>query len=279
MREDSVDPTRGIVFDIETIRHPDLRKWLGTDEKVARLEGLPVEDLLEVAQRNEIAMGKMVNLEPIYNKVKAHFEDQYRKAALKQYGAQICTIAAKNVVGAVDDLAVIREGGTLAEQTGYQPPIVWTADDKWSERDIIAKFLKYIFEEDTHIMLIGFNIRGTAPGRKGFDIPMLRARCAVLELPWPTQLPRNLSEDRHHDRHLFDICDVFGEGSCDSWLRMCQLPVKTAVGSDVQNMTPQERAEYCANDVELERLLAGLVMQTQPPRISDMLWSNDPNED
>jgi len=57
MREGSVDPTRGIVFDIETIRHPDLRKWLGTDEKVARLEGLPVEDLLEVAQWNEIAMG------------------------------------------------------------------------------------------------------------------------------------------------------------------------------------------------------------------------------
>ncbi len=261
--------TTGIVFDIETRRHPKLREWLGTDEKVKRLEGKSIDELKEVAARHSIAITKMVNRDPIYNKIRNHFQDEYNKAALKMYGAEICSIAAKDVRGVYETLSFMEETGMMvADEPGYEPPTVWTVNDKCDERDIIMRFLSWLETYDQPT-LMGFNIRGQAPGMKGFDIPMLRARCAMTRAPWPQWLPSTMAKDRYHES-LFDVKDVFKDGGVDHWLRMAGLPMKTASGAAVQNMTPEELSVYNCSDVELERLLIGLVLPTQSPELQEL---------
>lgn len=266
--------TELLVFDIETRRIADLRKLLGTDEKIERLAGMDVADLRRVADRNDIAVAaNWKDPEKILNKVKTGFEDMVNKAALKQWGAQICSIACKPLRGVHESLKFLRTGKAISDEPGYEPPMVWTVNDTYDERQIIHAFMSHLQTYAVPPILGGFNIRGTTPGRKGFDIPMLRIRCALLGIEWPTWLPSTMYEDRI-SKMLFDFCDIVKEGTCDQWLKVSGLPPKSASGSSVQDMTPEELFVYNANDVELERLLTGLVIGTQPSYLQNLAYDN-----
>jgi hypothetical protein len=260
----------GIVFDIETIRHPQLETWLGTDEKIARLDDVTPEGLSKIAAVNDIKIGNLKDPAKIKDKIVRAYRAELDDAAVKQYGCSICTIAAKDVHDVDYDHSVIRRGKELPEADNYKPPHVWTVTDEHSERDVIMAFLEWLAELDAEPVLMGFNVRGTKSWKQGFDVPILRVRCAMLGIPWPRWLPKNLGDDRRSHR-LFDVCDVLTEGSLDQWLRMAQLPPKTAGGAEVQDMSPDERASYCANDVELERLLCGVVLPTQNQDLTELL--------
>ena len=260
----------GIVFDIETIRHPQLETWLGTEEKVDRLNDVSPENLVKIAAAADIKIGNLKDPAKIKDKIVRAYRSELDDAAVKQYGCSICTIAAKPVYWVATCLEWIREGRELPERENYEPPKAWTVTDTHSERDIILAFLECLAELDAEPVLMGFNIRGTKSWKQGFDIPILRVRCAMLGITWPRWMPSNLSDDRRSHR-LFDICDVLSEGSLDQWLRMAQLPPKTAGGAEVQDMTPEDRALYCCNDVELERLLCGVVLPTQSQDLTDLL--------
>ena len=263
------DPQHGIVFDLETVRHPELRTWLETDEKIARLEGCDLLQLHQVAEANEIKLGNRTQYASVHKKIKDHFEDQVNKAALSVCGAQITTIACREIAGVLEDLESYRAGEDYMSDDW--PGMVWTATEEHSEYFVIEAFLEHLESYGDPVVLMGFNIRGSGgPGQKGFDIPILRARAAVLGTRWPHWLPPNLREDRY-SKNLFDVRDVLFEGTLDSWLRMTGLPIKTASGAAVQDMTPQERGDYCANDVELERMLCGLTLWQQPARLSNLL--------
>lgn len=267
-----LDPQYGIVFDLETVRHPELRKWLGTDEKIARLDGCDLAQLRQVAAANEVNLGNRTQFPAVHKKIKDHFEGIVSKAALTMYGAQIATIACREVAGVVEDLERYRAGEDYMPDDW--PGMVWTTTEEHSEFLVINGFLDHLESYGGPVVLMGFNIRGSSPGQKGFDMPMLRARAAVLGTRWHRWLPSTLREDRYSD-NLFDVRDVLAEGTLDCWLRMAGLPVKTTSGAAVQDMTPQERGDYCANDVELERMLCGLTLYHQPARLSNLLFRRD----
>lgn len=260
----------GIVFDIETIAHPQLATWLGVDEKIARLDDVTDDGLFKIAAVNDIKVGNLKDPEKVKAKITKCYRDELDKAAVSQHGCSICTIAAKDVACAGDDLLLIASGKELQDYPAYEPPHVWNVTDEHSERDVILAFLEWLSELDGEPVLMGFNIRGTKSWKQGFDIPILRVRCAMLGITWPLWLPKSINEDRRSHR-LWDICDVLSEGSLDQWLRMAQLPPKTDSGAAVQDMTPEQRAAYCANDVELERLLCGVVLPTQGQELTEML--------
>ena len=260
----------GIVFDLETIRHPNLETWLGTTESVARLHDLSDEGLRQVAAANDIKLGAMKDPEKVRAKIERHYYGERDKAAVQQHGCSICTIAAKDVRDACVDLGFVQQGRELPEREGYEPPHVWSVTDEHSERDVIMAFLDWLCCMDDDPVLMGFNIRGTKSWKTGFDIPILRVRCAMLGITWPTWLPSTIHEDRRSHR-LWDLCDVLSEGSLDQWLRMAQLPPKSDSGAAVQTMDPEQRALYCANDVDLERLLCGVVLPTQGQELTDLL--------
>jgi hypothetical protein len=262
----------GIVMDLETIPHPKLEFLLGTEEKLARLNEVRVEALPEIARVNDIKIGNLKDPEKIKAKIAETYCRERDDAALKPYGCQICTIAAKALHGVEEDLRWLREGRELPDRDGYVPPSVWNTDADTNEEEIVDDFLNFLAGHP-HAVLMGFNIAATDTKKqfaKGFDIQFLRVRAAMLGLAWPKWMPCTISEDRY-SHHVFDLRSVLTEGSLDVWLRMADLPQKTDSGANVRDMEPKERALYCANDVELERLLCGMVVPTQGSRFSDLL--------
>lgn len=281
---------RGLVFDIETEASPQLQTLLGTTEKIEQLEEIAFsadngkEEADTVAMVRRFADSNGINIpanwkkpEPMFRKCRDHFDNLIDKAATKQWGCQIRSIACKDVAGVTGDLAWIRENkGALPKKPGYTPPMVWTCDENHDEREVISAFWEHIVScYQENVTFIGFNIRGRGGWKKGFDIPILRVRHAMLGIPWPGWMPDTCLHDLRYSIHLWDICDVLQEGTCDQWLAMAGLPQKSASGADVANMTPKEVAIYNADDVEKERLLAGIVMQTQPPDIQDLLYADE----
>ena len=259
-----------LVIDWETRRHPDFRKWMGTDEKIERLAKMDLEQLNQFAEAFEIGLGNCVKEPAVLNAIKKNLESQVNKAALKQYGAVICSMAAKDIRGVHDSLKWVREhGGNVADEPFYTPPKVWTVTDETTEYDVILSFMSWLETFDGEVILGGFNIRGTKPWKAGFDIPVWRARCAMLGIHWPSWLPCTLHEDRYH-KSLLDVCDVFSDGTCDQLLTMAGLPNKTASGAQVATMTTEELSQYNCNDVELERLLLGLVIPTQASYLQEL---------
>jgi hypothetical protein len=220
------------VFDIETRRHPQLRASLGIDEKVARLDDLEVDDLKLVADREEFKLGNRKTREAVYSKIVDDFDRLVSKAAVKLFGCEIyaigCAFTYKDA--AVQALAVGE-----------------TDDGDRDEKAVIQAFMA-LLEREAPVCMMGFNIRG-------FDLPVLRTRCIQLDIHWPEWLPQTRREDKYERDYVFDIQDVFDEGNLDTWLRMSGLPPKTAKGSDTQNMTAREVAQYVAADVERERML------------------------
>ncbi len=249
------DGSVGIVWDLETIGHPDLDLRLRTESKLMEVRSLPPDGVRDWAEMRDISVPSNIK-DPV--KILKRVEDALMsardKAALKPYGNQICAIAARPVEGADEDVRTLLDG----EERPVWDGMVWATDPQ-TERNVILAFLSYLESFGEKVVLMGFNIRGQGGWRKGFDIPVLRTRCTMLGIRWPRWLPQTLREDRFHTS-LFDLCDVFSEGNCDHWLAAAGLPLKSASGAAVESMTPQERRDYVANDVELERLLCGLVL-------------------
>jgi len=246
----------GVVFDLETIGHPDLDIRLRTESKLMELRSLPPDDVRAWAEMRDISVPSNIkDTAKILKRVEDALMNARDKAALKPFGNQICAIAARPVVGASYDVQSVISGSESSAWDG----MVWAIEGDKTERDVILAFLSYLESFGDNVVLMGFNIRGQGGWRNGFDIPVLRTRCILLGIRWPNWLPPTLREDRFH-ASLFDLCDVFSEGSCDDWLAAAGLPLKSASGASVESMTPTERRDYVANDVELERLLCGLVL-------------------
>lgn len=223
-------PTSAVVFDIETKRHSEFKTIMGIDVKLAHLDDMDFQDLIDFAAENEIKLGNRNKIESIHPYLKDALNKEANRAALKMYGCEICAIG----VGGINSPKVV----------------AWVTDVDHSEEEVIRHFISAI--QNRQPLLVGFNI-------KDFDIPLLRARCLALGIPWPDFLPQ--TKDDRYSNSVFDLRDVLYEGSLDVWLRMLKLPPKTAHGSDVERMTPQERRQYVADDVERERRLARLVMR------------------
>ena len=264
------DWKHGLVFDLETIGHPDLDLRLRTEAKLMELRALHPDEVRGWAEMRDITVPSNIKDEmKILKRVEDALINARDKAALKPYGNQICAIAVREVRnGDKDASAIIRsdddswDASIVTREDGSTPVWdgeVWATDEERTERDVIIAFLSHLESYGGGVVLMGFNIRGQGGWRKGFDIPVLRTRCILLGIPWPEYLPQTIREDKFSPA-LFDLCDVFSEGSCDDWLAAAGLPLKSASGAAVASMTPDERREYVANDVELERLLCGLVL-------------------
>jgi DNA polymerase elongation subunit (family B) len=229
-----IQPLDGEVFDIETRGAQGLAQTLGIQEKILRVDEMEdVEDMLEFAFQEEIALGNAKKYESVKKVITEKLDKIVSKAAVKLYGAEIYAIAYAGLAGGkVKAMAVT---------------------DEVDEAKLIRTFLEALDQGGPHCM-VGFNIRG-------FDLPILRARCAFHQIHWPAWLPRTVREDRYDTNVVFDIMDVLDEGPLDTWLRVFGLPPKTASGAKVAEMSPREVAQYCADDVERERLLARRVMR------------------
>jgi hypothetical protein len=223
-----IHPLSGIVFDIETRRAVGLSDKLGIQEKVMGLDAMEVDELISLAHDEGIKLGKRNKRESIYSHLVDHYGKVIEKAALKPYGAEVYAIAFGGLGGgSIKTMAVTEEA---------------------PETVVITRFLAAL-EKIAPVLLVGFNVRN-------FDIPILRTRCALLGLSWPDWMPQNRRQDKYNDDVVWDIQDVLDEGNLDTWLRVCDLPPKTAQGGSVQDMSPREVAQYCADDVERERMLA-----------------------
>jgi hypothetical protein len=257
----------GLVFDLETIGHPDLDLRLRTEAKLMELRALNPDEVRGWAEMRDITVPSNIKDEmKILRRVEDALINARDKAALKPYGNQICAIAVREVRNAAMDAAAIIRGDD--DSWPVWDGEVWATEEDRTERDVIVAFLSHLESYGGGVVLMGFNIRGQGGWRKGFDIPVLRTRCILLGIPWPEYLPQTIREDKFSPA-LFDLCDVFSEGSCDDWLAAAGLPLKSASGAAVANMTPAERREYVANDVELERLLCGLVLPNH--KLRDLL--------
>lgn len=113
------------------------------------------------------------------------------------------------------------------------------ADD--SEAAVLMCLMNWLPENPA--ALAGFNVRK-------FDLPFLATRASLhgIELApwWP--------HSRDY-RRIADLRDVLEDGALAKWLDRFGLPPKTAEGSEVEGMTLEEIAAYCANDVKVEREL------------------------
>ena len=106
------------------------------------------------------------------------------------------------------------------------------------------------------VILTGYNVRR-------FDIPYLAIRAAVHGLGvrwWPRARDYRLVCD--------PLDDLLQEGKLEAWLDRFGLPAKTADGSEVENMTLGQIAEYVRNDVFVERELVRR-LRDQLPIIRD----------
>jgi DNA polymerase elongation subunit (family B) len=100
-------------------------------------------------------------------------------------------------------------------------------------------------------VITGWNVRR-------FDIPFIVARCALHDVKLPDWWPHMRSYTGIVD--AMEVLDPDHHYKLKHWLKRFGLPAKTEDGSEVKNMTIQEIADYCANDVIVERLLVRKVM-------------------
>lgn len=114
-----------------------------------------------------------------------------------------------------------------------------------NEPAVLEAFARLCSDKDPRVVG-GWNVRL-------FDIPFITARCVVHGIHLPTWWP--------HSRNYAAIADVMEllapehGARLKNWLRRCDLPAKTADGSEVASMTIEQIHAYCLNDVHVERLL------------------------
>lgn len=118
------------------------------------------------------------------------------------------------------------------------PPDVFASED---ERLLLETLINYLVGAEW-VIWCGWKIRI-------FDVPFLAARFAVhgLHAEW---IP-----DPRDYRSVIDGADVLTSGHLAEWLQRFGLPTKTGTGAQVADMPIDQIAEYCRNDVVVERLL------------------------
>lgn len=221
----------GVVFDIETKPNPDLAEILQVDVKIDDLSVMADDDMLVYADREEIKLGNRKDPEKIRAHLIAETHKVVDRGALLPFGAEIVAIGAALTI---ED----------------EPVASWVRSDEHSESDCIEAFFdRFAIEIRSGAPWVGFNLRG-------FDLPLIRARCAVLGVRLPSSFPRDTSRDKYDREHIYDIQDVLGlRGTLDNWLRVFGLPGKRSSGAAVASMTHEELHEYVCEDVHLTRSL------------------------
>lgn len=232
---DSYPPERAIVFDIETVPHPQLGLNLGFDQKLETAKKCSLDDLKRLVSLEGIKLGTRNQEASIRKCVVSHYEKERDRAALKLYGFAICAIGMVDLYG--DEVTT------------------WVVDDDHSEAQVLQAFVAELVEVPS--ILCGFNVRG-------FDIPRILVRAAAYRTVLPTWFPCDERAAKYDRRYVFDCQDVLSEGKLDYWLRMFGLPLKSATGAAVSGMTPEERRQYVANDVECERQLVNRLAINAP---------------
>lgn len=227
-KHDYDEPIVGLLLDIETIANPSLRANLGIAERLEKLDTLGLDDMLLLAEAEGFKLGNAKKQEAVYKAIVTNYDKVISKAALKLYGCCIYAIACCDVAG----------GKVRAMAADHNIE---------AERTMILDFFGYL-ESFAPVCLMGFNVRG-------FDIPVLRVRCMMLDIPWPDYWPQTRSEDKYDKRFVFDAQDVLDEGTLNQWLLMSGIPPKTSDGGRVADMSPDEVQAYCAADVDRERQL------------------------
>lgn len=229
--KDTWNPDRGIVFDVETIPHPDMETNLGFHQKAEFAKKASAADLQMVVERDQVKVGNAKKVDKIREATIKHYEREVRKAGLTLYGSQVCAI-----------------GWTPIDSSSVTTFVVDPEDPERQEINVLSAFARMLLEEELPSVLCGFNIRG-------FDLSMIRVRCAFHGIYLPDWFPVDEKADRYDRRLIFDAQDILHQGPLDYWLRMFGLPLKSGSGARVKDLKPEELRGYLANDLECERQL------------------------
>jgi DNA polymerase elongation subunit (family B) len=123
------------------------------------------------------------------------------------------------------------------------------------ERSVIERFLDAL-DRGRFRALAGFNIRD-------FDVPFVSIRAALHGIEMPHWWPRPTRDWKR----IVELRDALSSHPLQVWLARFGLPLKTSSGDQVEHMTADEVAAYCANDVEQERALVRRFASILEPRI------------
>ncbi len=127
------------------------------------------------------------------------------------------------------------------ESGGENAPTISFWDKMDDEAQILSRFttLWQELSQDLDPVLIGYNNRR-------FDHPYLTARMARWSLG-----PKSWPHARDYYR-VFDLMEKLGDtGRLDDWLQVFGIGAKSASGSEVKDMAPEDVARYCDEDVRL----------------------------
>jgi hypothetical protein len=156
------------------------------------------------------------------------------------------------IAAAVDEkLATMKARAALHPALGRVRCIGWALLDSDDEPEVFVS-------EDESLVLGDFAARLDQVGPaalsgfavRDFDIPWIAARAAVHDVLLPAWWPH--SRDY---RRVADARDVLTEGKLADWLAALGLPGKTSDGAASIEMPLDELADYCRQDVRVERLL------------------------
>lgn len=211
-----------IVLDIETRPLPAL--WEDPQELAAYRERVRVRSRHWDQARRDHVHGDIAETAR-----DLALEEKRSKAALSPCTGKIVAIGA----GMLDD---------------QEDPAVWHGDDEAAVIRGFADWCNGAEGSNGAPWLSGFRIRD-------FDIPFLTFRAAAcgVDLPdWWHRFTRAGQLDL-----VADVWDLAGSelGRLDDVLFALGLPRKTAMGEDSLSMELGELAEYCRNDVHVEREL------------------------
>lgn len=219
-------PERCVVFDLETIPHPELEERLGIEEDKAMVHAFSDAEMRRYADEQGIRLGNRKDPYKIEQCIVEHLNDRVNKAALKGFGLTICA------AGAVE--------------LGSSQIMAWATDEDRDEYELVGNLVDYLAKKPT--LLAGFNIRG-------FDLMALRIRATALAIELPPWFPIDDRADKYDRDWVYDARDVLTDGPLDTWLRMLDLPPKTSSGDRVRDMTPEQRRDYVAHDTHREEAL------------------------
>jgi len=208
-----------LIFDIETKRDQ------------AFLDRQGVEEML----RDRVKTGNAKSLDKVSEKREEGLLKLLERAALDPMTGRIVAI------------------GHGALESDTEPKVIYedSGDTVADERSVLQQFFDVLLTYNSNHgrpVLCGWNIRG-------FDLPFLMTRAAILNVEVPGFIP-HLRDYRRIVDAMDVLCpDPSRRVPLDLWLTRFGLPNKTGRGSDVENMPLEDVARYCADDVTRTRML------------------------
>lgn len=118
----------------------------------------------------------------------------------------------------------------------YEAEVLCYLED---EKDLLYRFAGTLLDKFPGPRIVcGFNCRD-------FDIPFLSARCAIHGVPLPRWWP--FMRDW---RGVADLMDVVGRsGKLNDWFLAFGMEAKPCTGADSLQLTQEELADYCLQDI------------------------------